>query len=571
MPAILTPAKTFVHLPSEFNIHALDATLRSDGAILVALGGTTSTLAGQMQLGVLDPAAMTLTGVSLVTYDQAPGGLPFTDVAPLELVSGPGLRVTALLHLPEHGGTGDANGALLLQRIAGSAALGAALPVDGSQSLGNVGLSTALVFDAAGEARVFYTEQTSAAGPSDGIRMARFDAQGAPLGDPVTVIADHPAGGFVTIDANPVMVDATSMSNGNIALTWTESAAFMAPTFGQPRVMVQVVTASGIALGSALEIDGTSAQASQIVTLTNGKMVVVWRDTTPGDFGIHKGQMLDATGAKLGGVFEISSTLSPQEVDLDLVALEQGGFAVSWRDMTTQMVLGRMFNGNGAAWGRDFALVETVGDFIGAKGAMVSKGGALYTFVSGLNGSVGTGFVGQGQVLQTGSSWGLRHAGLGSAETVTGGALDDVLNGAGGRDSLAGGRGNDLLSGGSGQDRLNGGLGFDELRGGTGADVLTGGGGADTFVFAHAAEGGDRITDFSGLEGDRLVLEKAGFGGATGIAQGETFNAAHRGLFYATSTGELTFDADGSGAAAARLVVRLAPMTALAHDDYLLI
>jgi Ca2+-binding RTX toxin-like protein len=70
---------------------------------------------------------------------------------------------------------------------------------------------------------------------------------------------------------------------------------------------------------------------------------------------------------------------------------------------------------------------------------------------------------------------------------------------------VLGGEGNDLLLGGAGRDRLNGGAGNDLLNGGAGADVLTGGLGGDSFVFGN----GDRVTDFSAGQGDRIVFDAA--------------------------------------------------------------
>ncbi|MBX9702065.1 MAG: hypothetical protein K2X74_21700, partial [Acetobacteraceae bacterium] len=63
---------------------------------------------------------------------------------------------------------------------------------------------------------------------------------------------------------------------------------------------------------------------------------------------------------------------------------------------------------------------------------------------------------------------------------------------------------------GDGADQLLGGLGDDVLRGEGGGDRLWGGGGGDRFefrAFAESAPGApDRIIDFDGAEGDRIVL-----------------------------------------------------------------
>jgi Ca2+-binding RTX toxin-like protein len=100
--------------------------------------------------------------------------------------------------------------------------------------------------------------------------------------------------------------------------------------------------------------------------------------------------------------------------------------------------------------------------------------------------------------------------GLAGNDNLAGGAGNDLLDGGDGADRLDGGSGNDRLIGGTGADRLAGGAGDDVLDGGTGADILTGGGGKDRFEFRSTTDSPraarDRITDFSGKGGDRIVL-----------------------------------------------------------------
>jgi Ca2+-binding RTX toxin-like protein len=60
-----------------------------------------------------------------------------------------------------------------------------------------------------------------------------------------------------------------------------------------------------------------------------------------------------------------------------------------------------------------------------------------------------------------------------SADSVDGGAGNDVINGLGGDDSLFGNTGNDTIFGGSGNDTIEGGAGADSLDGGDGIDTLS--------------------------------------------------------------------------------------------------
>ncbi|WP_292933663.1 calcium-binding protein [Novosphingobium sp. PASSN1] len=146
--------------------------------------------------------------------------------------------------------------------------------------------------------------------------------------------------------------------------------------------------------------------------------------------------------------------------------------------------------------------------------------------------------------------------------TGTGNGLANVITGNGG---------NNMLSGGAGDDVLRGLGGNDKLSGGDGRDTLIGGAGADQFVFAVPATEAamrDRIADFSHAEGDLIRLKQAAFAGIghTGALTAAEFHAAagvsqaHDAsdrIIYNTATGELWYDADGTGAAAQAVQVAL--------------
>lgn len=132
-----------------------------------------------------------------------------------------------------------------------------------------------------------------------------------------------------------------------------------------------------------------------------------------------------------------------------------------------------------------------------------------------------------GAVLTSGAALPQLLTGDAASETLTAGDGDDRiygnrgndrLNGLAGHDLLSGELGKDRLFGGAGHDRLFGGGGADRLHGGPAKDVLTGGAGADAFVFARGG-GADRITDFSALQSDHLVLDDALWTGPRTAAQ----------------------------------------------------
>jgi len=124
-----------------------------------------------------------------------------------------------------------------------------------------------------------------------------------------------------------------------------------------------------------------------------------------------------------------------------------------------------------------------------------------------------------------------------------------------------------------------GNAGNNTLNGGLGADLLTGFGGNDTFAFTTALGGGnvDWIMDFhSG--GDKIALGSSAFGGmAAGALSASAFVAGSAAgdsddrIIYNSATGQLFFDADGSGGGAAVQFATVAPGTAIVANDFLVI
>jgi Ca2+-binding RTX toxin-like protein len=182
---------------------------------------------------------------------------------------------------------------------------------------------------------------------------------------------------------------------------------------------------------------------------------------------------------------------------------------------------------------------------------------------------------------------------------AVGGAFNDLLISNDGMDHnsptggwfggpwLFGGDGDDTLIGGAARDDLHGDAGSDELRGGLGFDVLIGGAGPDRFVFdvAPGAQNADVIGRFTNeadfISGtDKIVLDAeahmnlgaegnfaaddARFFAGAGASSGQ--DASDR-VIYDTNSGELWYDADGSGAGAAQLIATIQGAPPLAATD----
>jgi Ca2+-binding RTX toxin-like protein len=152
---------------------------------------------------------------------------------------------------------------------------------------------------------------------------------------------------------------------------------------------------------------------------------------------------------------------------------------------------------------------------------------------------------------------------------IIGNDIANVIVGNAGANVLQGLGGDDLLQGLGGADVFFGGLGNDRLFGGAGADQY----GFDSPL--NAATNVDELEDFVVVD-DIVVLDRSIF---TGIAANGTLAAgafrlgaaagdADDRIVYNSATGQIFYDADGSGATAQILFATIAPATALTNLDF---
>ncbi|ASF48041.1 hypothetical protein [Methylovulum psychrotolerans] len=166
---------------------------------------------------------------------------------------------------------------------------------------------------------------------------------------------------------------------------------------------------------------------------------------------------------------------------------------------------------------------------------------------------------------------------LTTAQNTLGAGTDTLLN----IENLTGSAYNDVLLGSTANNTLLGGAGNDLLAGGLGNDTLTGGAGQDTFAFNSTlgAANIDTLTDFS-VADDTIRLSKGIFTTLTsGVLAAEAFKIIGNGgvadstdhLLYNTATGALSYDTDGSGAAAAVQIAILGTGLAMTNADFMVV
>ena len=177
--------------------------------------------------------------------------------------------------------------------------------------------------------------------------------------------------------------------------------------------------------------------------------------------------------------------------------------------------------------------------------------------------------LGEGEALGTGSDGYGSTDSLANLENIIGSEFDDNLTGNSSNNSLTGRGGNDAISGLAGDDFLTG---------STGADTISGGSGSDLFVYLNANEGGDTIADFA-VGTDKIAVVAAGFGGELSAGElpessfvyGSVATGNDQRFVFNDVSGELFFDADGSGAANQQLIATVGGESKLSAGDIMLL
>ena len=289
-----------------------------------------------------------------------------------------------------------------------------------------------------------------------------------------------------------------------------------------------------------------------------------------------------------GGLDEINLSASARSMNVTLVAgiisrvggatggiLDADTFAINYHTVIESLRTG---SGNDRLTGNDVANSLHAGagrdSLFGGLGDDSLAGGLGNDLIHGGAGTDTAVFLGTVAVivdlsLTTSQNTGAGIDRLRSIENLISGDGDDSLTGSTGRNSLISGAGNDTLNAGDGNDYLSGGRGRDRLIGGDGKDVFV-------FDTAFSASNIDNLVDFNTTDDicwlkaavfDGLALGRLSLTAFAANATGDAVDAGDRILFNTTS-GNLYFDADGTGSALGVLFATLDPTTALSNADF---
>jgi Ca2+-binding RTX toxin-like protein len=425
-------------------------------------------------------------------------------------------------------------------------------------------------------------------GSGYGVYAQRYNAGGQAVGGEVQVNM------FTTSDQFQPTV--TALADGGFVVAWS-SFGQDGPGFG---IYARRYDAQGQAMGGEFPVNTHTANSQfepTVTALADGGFVVAWSSLGqdgPGS-GVYA-QRYDASGAPVG--LTVTGTEGPDRLFVGahsfLTVDGAGGNDVLTGGSGADLLVGGagadtliggpgddyLDGGSGADTltggnGSDTYVVDHAGDKIVETGV-----GGTDTVYASLSFTLGANLEDLILTDRPGEDQDFTGIGNTSGNLIQGNSGNNLLDGRGGSDLLRGGAGNDRLFGGAGHDVLDGGTGDDQLWGGTGHDRLTGGAGNDQFVFyapLAAATNVDELTDFQ-PGADRLVLSRAIFSalplgslqvGALRSGAGVTSasSAEHR-LLYNTTTGDLFYDPDGTGAAAPIHFATLTTKPALTAADF---
>ncbi len=440
----------------------------STGQLAVAFGGSTPGGDGIIYTSLLNPGTGKLSAFTEnVIPGNSSGGLPVTTVRDIEIDALANGKMVLTYHMANSAVGSDGNFALLTQVYNGRAPSSEPAAVNPDTPADNTYDVFATLTRADGSYVTFFSELGVGGNLSNGIRMASFGADGLPVGPVTQVIGDRVIFPALRLEANPEQVSATFMSNGNIGLVYKENT-----TTGGSTVIFREITEAGAAVGEPLVLQDGGALLPSVTTVKDGRMLAVWQSVDQFAMITLKAQLLSATGETIGNAFDVSSSPTGTQGGADVVALANGGFAISWFNGFNHAVA-RIFDAEGKALGHDFSITETSAafDLTGSAG-LVAKGNQLIAYVQGLE--TGSPQEILAQTYGFDSTVGRTLTGSDAGQTHRGSARDDSISGLGGNDTITAKSGNDILNGGLGNDTISGGAGRDVIRGGAGRDMLTG-------------------------------------------------------------------------------------------------
>jgi Ca2+-binding RTX toxin-like protein len=179
----------------------------------------------------------------------------------------------------------------------------------------------------------------------EGIKVRLFDSDANPLGAAATVSTNN--AGYLE------MPEITALSNGGYAVVWKQQDNVSTPF----QMRAQILDGSGAKVGGEIGVAQTLSfyPGVEVVGLAGGGFAAAWSEPESGAdyYGGNsniRAQMFTASGAKAGDPILVNSILPGGQANAQLLALPDGGFVAAWTDDGGRHKRVTTFNGNEGVW-----------------------------------------------------------------------------------------------------------------------------------------------------------------------------------------------------------------------------
>ncbi|MFC2927230.1 Ig-like domain-containing protein [Hyphobacterium vulgare] len=187
--------------------------------------------------------------------------------------------------------------------------------------------------------------------------------------NPFTALADFQVN--ETSAKDQLFPDLATLSNGNFVVTWIDYFNSDA-VFNDGFARYRIYNPDGAPLTGELDAhpDAGNVDRARIAALAGGGFVIVWQQAggTPHDnwgWGILA-RVFDTHGTAVSGIIPVNSWITNDQFEPDVAALSDGGFAVSWSDISIESpdsesaaITSRRFTADGTPVGANEFQVNT--------------------------------------------------------------------------------------------------------------------------------------------------------------------------------------------------------------------
>jgi Ca2+-binding RTX toxin-like protein len=192
-----------------------------------------------------------------------------------------------------------------------------------------------------------------------GVKAQLFDASGAEIGDAFLVNTATAGAQYES--------SVSALSGGGFVVAWTDAGRTGSDASGTA-VKARILDAGGNPVGGEFRVNsaaGGDQAGASVAGLASGGFVVTWSDRsgTGGDTsdGAIKGQLFNEAGTRLGDEFLVNSATDGAQYSAEVIALESGGFIVTW--VGPDGVSAQIFNRSGAKVGGEIAVSDNPNDY----------------------------------------------------------------------------------------------------------------------------------------------------------------------------------------------------------------